>query len=157
VRLFLGIDPGLTGAVAAVNGAGQLLDVFDMPVIDKQVSATLLAQKIVDIAPAGTVIAIENVASMPGQGVASTFKFGRSYGVILGVTGALQYPTLHPTATAWKKSMGLNSDKDHSRKQAVYMWPEWAKWFELKKHDGRAEAAILARWCVGHAWEVGNG
>src|SRR5687767_11470224 len=84
VTLYAGIDPGLTGAVAILDQSKLLVDVFDMPVVDKQVNAVELAYVIAGYGDP-FVTAIERVASMPGQGVASTFKFGMSYGIALGV------------------------------------------------------------------------
>ena len=40
---YLGIDPGLTGAVGIVDIRGDLVDVYDMPVVAGQVNAVDLA------------------------------------------------------------------------------------------------------------------
>lgn len=147
MTLYLGVDPGLTGAIAIIGHDGYLVDVLDMPVVDGQVSASLLAEQFVMWTDSDCVVAVERVASRPGQGVASSFKFGASYGITIGVVGTLGYRSLHPTPTTWKKAMGLNADKDRSRKAAIDRWPSRAQWFARKKDDGRAEAALLALWC----------
>jgi hypothetical protein len=151
VTHYLGIDPGLTGAVAIVDLKGDLIDVYDMPVVDRQVNAVELALTF-DTFPADEqIVAIERVGSMPGQGVASTFRFGVSYGIVVGVVGALGHRTLHPTPAKWKADMGLNADKERSRKAAIDRWPKRAEFFARKKDDGRAEAALLALWCLATA------
>ena len=92
-----------------------------------------------------TVVVVENVHSMPKQGVASSFKFGRSLGAIEGVIGALSYPHVKMTPQAWKKEMSLiGKDKTASRALAKELWPNQAEHFQLVKHDGRADAALIA-------------
>jgi crossover junction endodeoxyribonuclease RuvC len=153
VTHYIGIDPGLTGAVAIVDRRGDLIDVYDMPVVAGQVNAVELAQSF-DTFPADEqIVAIERVASRPGQGVAGVFRFGVSYGIVVGVVGALGHRTLHPTPSKWKADMGLNADKERSRKAAIDRWPKRAEFFARKKDDGRAEAALLALWC----WENAGG
>ncbi len=83
---------------------------------------------------------------MPKQGVASTFAFGKAYGVILGVTATIGYRTVHVRPNIWKKTMGLNADKGRSRRMACDRWPLTADVFARVRDDGRAEAALLAAW-----------
>jgi crossover junction endodeoxyribonuclease RuvC len=86
---------------------------------------------------------------MPRQGVASSFNFGKSYGIVLGVLGALDVPVTHPTPAAWKKAMGVTADKASSRRRATDLWPAMSGTFARVKDDGRAESALIARW----AWQ----
>ena len=90
---------------------------------------------------------------MPKQGVASSFKFGVSKGVIIGILVALDIPTSYVTPTVWKKGMGLNADKERSRKAALDRWPLSKELFRLKKHADRAEAALIAVSHLNGAWE----
>lgn len=144
--IILGCDPGLSGAVAALDAAtGTLLWVEDIPVVDRMVNGSELADWL-----RGELIkaaAVEQVASRPGQGVASTFKFGQAHGTLLGVLGALNVPVVHVTPGRWKKALGLTSDKEKSRRLAIETWPNMSGYFARKKDDGRAEAALIARWC----------
>lgn len=142
--MILGCDPGLTGAIAAVSTLGELVWAEDMPVVDKNVSSTLLAQRLRSQVFDHAVV--ERVSSMPGQGVVSVFKFGKGYGQVLGVIDGLEIPLLEPTPSQWKRDMGLNSDKERSRSLAIKIWPSQAQLFKFKKDNGRAEAALLALW-----------
>jgi len=143
-RVILGVDPGLTGALAALFDDGGLAWVMDMPVVDKNVNAVTLAQELRD---RGISIAVvERVASMPGQGVSSVFKFGKGYGQVLGVLAALEIPLVEPTPSQWKSAMNLSKDKELSRALAIKTWPSMAKFFERKKDADRAEAALMALW-----------
>lgn len=150
MSVTIGIDPGMTGAVAMLDSYGCLVEVADMPTIDGYVSAPLLYSVIDDMVAHDPemveMVVIERVASMPKQGVASTFKFGCAFGVALGVVGGMRLPSTLTRPAAWKKDMGLNSDKERSRRRAIERWPEHADLFKLKKHADRAEAALLALW-----------
>lgn len=153
---IIGIDPGKSGAIAVVNGFGELVWVQDMPVVGNQVSGALLCELIETVAittdpnePVVEVVAVvEQVHSMPKQGVASSFDFGKSYGIVLGVLEGARIRTEHVPPTRWKKAMRLTADKDMARRKAIERWPKHAELFKRKKDDGRAEAALLALWLV---------
>jgi len=146
---IVGMDPGSTsGALAGVSDTGDLLWVMDMPTIEKKPAPTLLLsgyrERAADIPVLLTVL--ENVHSMPKQGVASSFKFGSSKGHLEMLAAVIGAPTEFPSPTAWKKAMVLTRDKDRARSMAVELWPAHADLFARKKDDGRAEAALMAEW-----------
>ena len=142
--IIIGIDPGLSGAIAWLED-DVLLGTTDLPVSDGRIDAGLLADMILDFGHPQIVV-IEKVASMPGQGVASTFKFGQSYGALLGVFGALKYDIVDVTPRRWKKDLALSSDKELGRQMAIAKWPNMADLMKRKKDHGRAEAALIASW-----------
>src|SRR6201986_740513 len=143
MSIIMGIDPGISGAVAfyfpMVSGR---IAVDDVPVAGGEINAAELARIIRIHRPELAVI--ERVSAMPGQGVVSMFNFGRSYGDVRGVIAAMEIPLHFVTPQKWKKHFGLSSDKDESRLRAIRMFPSAAESFKLKKHDGRAEAALIA-------------
>lgn len=143
-----GIDPGKTGALALIVD-DELADVTDTPAIDKRVNAAAVSDWFsthkqmhgIDL------VVIENVHSRPGQGVSSSFNFGRALGCVEGVVLALGLPVSFVTPATWKRDMGLTGkDKGASRQLATDTWPTWAGSFQRVKDDGRAEAALLALW-----------
>lgn len=144
----LGLDPGLSGAIAWIDrdGGHRFYNAIDMPVMDGRVNAAELSWHIEDLRPAYAVV--EQVGSMPGQGVASTFKFGMSYGIALGVLGAMEIPIVHVRPARWKKFFSIGSDKEKGRALAIDTWPEASTFFSRKKDHGRAEAALLALWGI---------
>lgn len=140
-----GIDPGLSGAIAFYFSESPFrVAVEDMPVAGKMVSAPLLTDMIRKYGPA--IAIIESVGSRPGQGVASTFKFGTAYGVVQGVIGALQIPVEFVAPQRWKKHFRLTSDKEQARAKAQQLFPACASSFQRVKDHGRAEAALIARY-----------
>lgn len=150
--MILGIDPGLHGAVACYEPVMESLVIYDMPVNEitsngkKRLflnAASLAAQ----LSPASDGIefaVLENVHSMPAQGVASSFKFGRVFGAIEGVLAALKIPVRYVEPSVWKRAYELTADKDASRRRASERLPAHAALWARKKDDGRAESALLA-------------
>lgn len=151
--LVIGIDPGVSGAVAILEQE-RLVMVFDMPTVEikvghamkRRVSAEMLADELRMYADQGAVAWIEKVSAMPGQGVSSMFAFGEAYGLARGVLAGLGVPCHTVTPMKWKKGMGLNQGKDASRAQAAQTWPMRAGEFKRVKDDGKAEAALIALW-----------
>lgn len=146
VDLIIGIDPGKHGAFAGIDGRnGKLLWVEDMPLVDKAVSPTLVAQVLrLRSDDADVQVVVERVHSMTGQGVSTTFTFGVNYGIVLGAAAWFPVQTVPPTS--WKKWMRVTADKETSRARALALWPEHAETFKRKMDADRAEAALIGRW-----------
>ncbi len=96
---------------------------------------------------------IEQVQSMPGEGRGTGFKFGYGCGAIRGIVVAQRRPVTMVTPAVWKPPMGLNSDKEHSRKRVIELFPMQHELFKLKKDNNKAEAALLAV----YGWKKLNG
>jgi hypothetical protein len=151
---ILGCDPGISGGYAFYFPSNpELIAAEDMPVVDGSVDVATLAARFKQMTP--DLAIIERVAAMPKQGVSSTFKFGASYGAILGVIGALGIPSQLVTPTKWKRHFNLDADKEKSRALALRLWPARSELFERKRDHGRAEAALLARWGA-ETWRGGE-
>jgi crossover junction endodeoxyribonuclease RuvC len=143
MTVVMGVDPGVSGAVAFFFPmVPSRIAVDDVPVAGGEINVNELARIIRIHRP--TLAVIERVSAMPGQGVVSMFNFGRSYGDVRGVIGAMDIPLHFVTPQKWKKHFGLSSDKDECRLRAIRLFPAVAESFKLKKHDGRAEAALIA-------------
>jgi crossover junction endodeoxyribonuclease RuvC len=154
---ILGIDPGAGGALTILDTDNSTLKVFDMPVVEikrgKTTKRHVSAQLVAELLRNETIneAYVEAVHSMPGQGVSSSFSFGRALGVLEGVLAGLQIrTTLVPPAT-WLKEMRVHAGKDGSRARAVEFWPKHADLFARKKDDGRAESALLAAYGAKHS------
>lgn len=139
----VGIDPGLTGALAlSINR--RVVEVVDMPVISKVVQGNLVAEQ---LAEWGTeIVVLEDITAMPRGSIAS-FSLGQSTGIVIGVVSALSHPLVRVRPAMWKRDMGLTGkDKDASRLLAAESFPHLAEQFKRKKDDGRAEACLIAKW-----------
>ena len=148
---ILGVDPGLSGALALLGG-DELL-VFDIPTVERivnkkkkrQIDAHNLSLWLECNRLKIALAVIEQVGTMPSQGVTSAFNFGFTTGVIHGILAAVGIPMRTVVPQVWKRKFGLlGQDKDASRQEASRRLPKFAHHWPLKKHDGRAEAALLA-------------
>ena len=136
-NMIIGIDPGNTGAVSLL--LNDNLTIFDIP-LKKQMNKThvLLDLKIIRFC------IIEEVHSMPRDGVTSAFTFGLHYGKLLGVLDSLDIPTLRVPPNNWKVALGLSTNKKDSLDLAKITFPEYKELFLRKRDDGRAESALIA-------------
>ena len=146
LNTYIGIDPGLSGAIAMIDHLGYR--VWDIPIIQKgtgTVKNEINAAGMLDIlrhADFQTVAALERVNAMPGQGVSSVFSLGDSFGCCRSVLACAYIPTFYITPSQWKKNFNLTSDKEEARALAVKMFPKAE--LHLKKHIDRAEALLIA-------------
>ena len=157
--LVIGIDPGLSGAMAMLGTRG-LLAVVDLPVVAKgsgagrvknEINPAALSQLLRDWVAGhadDVLVVIERVSAMPDQGVAGVFSLGDTLGSIRGVVATRGYPVAWVTPQRWKKHYGLPADKELARARAIQLYPDAD--LPRKKDHNRAEAILIAR----YGWEV---
>ena len=140
----LGVDVGsVSGGYALLVGA-RLIEVDDLPVVNRQVDAAEWRRVIGRLKP--DIAVVEVVHSMPKQGVASTFKFGMAAGLIRGVLLGAGVPIFDVAPTVWKKHFRLvGSDGEKSRALAIQRFP-MSPALARKKDHNRAEALLIALW-----------
>lgn len=153
---FIGIDPGKSGAVGIIRpGSTLVVETFDTPIMKaaKGTKNSYDVQGMLDILvkakESGKTYAIlENVHSMPGQGVSSTFDFGKGFGIWIGILAALKIPHTLVSPVRWKKAMlaDMTQDKGVSRTRVQQLFPDQAELFAKVKDDGRAEAVLMAEY-----------
>ena len=151
---ILGIDPGLSGAIAILEKK-KVLNLFDMPVMaegkknKKQLNSAQLVNIIREnyIGDEEIVVVVEQVNAMPGQGVTSMFNFGQTFGAIKGVCAALNLPIFFVRPSKWKKYFELiNSSKDSSRTKVIEMYPSLSSQLAKKKDVNKSDAILIARY-----------
>ena len=148
----MGIDPGVNGAYAVLLGNGEFWGCDELPRFAKMVNAVEFSGVLNSLRPA-TVLS-EKVGAMPKQGVSSTFVFGTAYGVCIGCVAGFGAPINFVTPAKWKAHFRLNNKpKDAARELAIRLYPVAAPLLKLKKHVGRADAILMAR----YAWDMDNG
>ncbi len=103
--VIIGIDPGCSGALVAVDEKGEYVAHLNMPTIKvgskarvngAQLSAWLQSWSI-------SHAYLEQVGAMPGQGTASMFTFGHAAGIAEGILQGAHIPYTLVTPQAWKK------------------------------------------------------
>lgn len=161
--IVLGIDPGLSGAVAVWRDGA--IEIHDMPVLEivrggkgkRDLDAAVLADCIE--ATKAQHAFLEQVWSMPGDGKrpvpgSHSFAFGKSFGIVIGILATLDIPFTLVPAARWKKAMQVPASKDGARARASQLMPKVAHYWPRVRDDGRAEAALIALYGVQHrlAW-----
>ena len=147
--IYIGIDPGLTGGIALIDG--NRASAQPMPVAGGEVHAGAVAALLLAwLNGQRAQVAIERVGAMPGQGVSSMFKFGCGYGQVRGVCAALGLPVALVQPQAWKKRVlsGLSHDKEGAARYCASRWPGLPLILPRcrKPHDGMADALCIAAW-----------
>ncbi len=146
--IVVGIDPGLSGALAFFGVGTGVVETIDMPTlalgktakrrIDEHQLQNIFWQR-----HAGHAF-VELVALRPGESGTSALTIGIGFGIIRGVLAAVGVPFTIVTSKKWKAALGVTGDKDNSRSRASQLLPQASGQWPLKKHDGRAEAAMIA-------------
>jgi crossover junction endodeoxyribonuclease RuvC len=138
------VDPGLNGAWAALTYNGGFLGTGEIPRFSKLLNGIAFS----DILKQFNVrqFVIEQVHSMPKQGVASSFTFGASYGLCIGVACGHGLPITYVVPQRWKHHFRLlGKRKDFGVQRVVELMPEVASHLTLKRHHGRADAILMAK------------
>lgn len=142
--IYLGIDPGQSGGIAAIVPDGIETHKFkNKTEWDISEIFSLYALSVTTPGLGGAFAFIESVHAMPKQGVSSTFKFGKSYGFLIGLLTAHKIPFSFVTPQAWQKAMGCmtHGDKNISKAAAQRLWPM------LKITHAIADAMLIAEHC----------
>lgn len=105
--IIVGIDPGAKGGIAFLDSEIGVTDTFKMPLRDDgEIDAVKLYWLLLLSCHDGSIVYVENVHSMPGQGSVSTFKFGKSLGKIMA-TAEIAFGednVSHVSPVAWQKA-----------------------------------------------------
>ena len=155
----IGIDPGVTGAMAMIHD-GRVVRVDDIPTYEHKVgkriqnvlNAALLARTITSWCKGRNVmIWVEQTQIRGGSGripgVTSVFSSGRTFGIIEGVIATLGCPVQYIHPNVWKTSHRLQKKtKDDSIARAIELYPHAIEDLARKKDHGRAEAILIAHY-----------
>ena len=146
MTIYLGIDPGKSGSICRIDSSGGVglvvktdetyRDIWDHLYCASRESVRCLA-------------VIEQVNSMPGQGVASTFKFGESFGLLLGLLTAAGIPFERVRPAMWCKEFGLKRKhgesgtdwKNRHKQLAQELFPN------TEITHATADALLIAEYC----------
>ncbi|HEY1431857.1 MAG TPA: hypothetical protein VGF39_09555 [Stellaceae bacterium] len=140
---ILGVDPGVSGGYAMLD-SGAVVEIDDLPVVNKQINAAHWRHVVERLEP--EVAVVEDVHSMPKQGVASTFKFGMAVGLIRGVLIGAGVPIISVAPTVWKKFHHLiGDDGEKARALAISRFPR-LEGLARKRDHNRSEALLIALW-----------
>lgn len=148
---FIGVDNGLSGAIAVIKESGPIV-LFDMPTLIIKEKRKYNIPGICEIfklyGNAGAFVTLEQAQPYPGQGVVSMFSTGYCYGVMQGILTALCIPFQIVPPQRWKSTFSLKgSEKKDCVPVAQRLFP-FAEFITPRGRliDGRADAALLAEY-----------
>lgn len=101
---YLGIDPGQGGGLGTIvleSTEAGFVSAIPMPPTEMDTWYAVKAHRTVKRA------VIELVHSMPKQGVASSFKFGKNYGMLRGFLIAAGIPFEEVSPRKWQGALGI--------------------------------------------------
>ena len=161
---LVGIDPGVTGAIAYIDDIPAnhtVYDVYDMPVVARpigkgnKVNGAALRDILSEIelkSDGKIIICIEHVQAMPPvkgkarqAGTVSSFNFGHTAGLIEGVVLGASYEIHYLLPNDWKRHFKLvRKEKDAARGKAIELFPNITDKLKRKMDHGRADALLIA-------------
>lgn len=144
--IWIGIDPGKSGALAVISEDSFGTMAWAIPFGQKSYASELA--KYIGLAEVKAVC-VEKVNAMPGQGVVSMFNFGHNFGYIEGLLQAYELPYQLVPPQTWKREFSLNSDKQRSIEVCQKLFPHVSLLpteKSRKPNDGMAEALLMAEY-----------
>lgn len=112
-KIFIGIDPGVSGAITALNENGKVVALTKMP----QTMSELLSF-LQQFTNNDTTCYLEKVHARPGDGAASMFKFGQGFGWLQMALLAAKIKTIEVLPNTWMRGLGIKSKKKDETKTA---------------------------------------
>jgi hypothetical protein len=143
---IIGIDPGRTGYIAAVDSDGVVWS-EPMPDTPERIASIVGCR---DASPAF----VERQHAMHGQGVSSTFTTAFGYGQIVGVLAGLGMRYALVRACDWQKAMLRGEPKAKGKElKALYVAVAERTWPSISFRgprggllDGKAAACLIAEY-----------
>jgi hypothetical protein len=172
--LFIGIDPGTTGAIALLPAVRTLDPILiDIPTNVFTVSGQFSSKKksktgkktrtvpdylailaIFDpLINAGKMaqcaVCLEHTGPQPQDSPFTGFSMGSSYGMWPLFLAAFGFPVEEVIPSTWKRLLKMPEglDKEGDRVFARKLFPQAAKWLCCKSDHNRADAILLAEAC----------
>jgi len=138
--IYIGIDPGLHGAIAILDSKGTPIELLDMPMDDGWYDAKMIYFHLLQQHERAKVIGIEAVYRFP--------KVTRGFGLLEGVATVVPHSTvIKIPPRRWQKWWGIKkADKDLSRALALKYYPRYDMELARKMDHNRAEALLIAEY-----------
>ena len=143
---YIGIDPGKNGGIAWISSGWNGVNVIKMPHTEKGI-----AELFKEMSGLGELLdmyaCLEEVHSMPRQGVSSTFKFGTNYGFLRACLTIYNIPFETVTPQIWQRefihtvSETKTEHKNKLKAVAQQLFPG------QKATLATADALLLAEYC----------
>jgi hypothetical protein len=174
MSIFLGIDPGMQGAIVALREDGTLASATMQPLAGGEPDAGAMV-KLLQSESCGAhqtvrVAAIELVHAGSAMDKRGAVSLCSTAALWRGILAAHQIPILRPSPQTWQKEMlrdrkmttklkakrskdgagyhmaPAKDTKAMATAAALELWPELGAQLAVKKNQGIADAALIAEW-----------
>lgn len=144
----VGIDPGLSGGLAFLDGTQASAD--PMPTIGKGKDRFLDVEELSNWIKfrAPELIVLERVNAIPGASAGSSFKFGGVYWTTYSIATLLRRPLLQVTPKQWQDRIlgGTSRDKSVAMRVCRDLFPGCSIEVNGSQHDGLSDALCIAEY-----------
>ena len=145
MNVYIGIDPGKSGSICSVDSDGNAKVIIKTDRTYRDIWDELWYASLDGNCKA----VIEKVHAMPNQGVVSTFSFGESFGLLLGLLTAAGVPFEKVRPSVWCKEFGLKREKDESNTDWKNRHKQLAQQLfpDIDVIHATADALLIAEYC----------
>lgn len=145
--IYIGLDHGLKGAIAALDESGKILTYTKMPTTDGTVASARIYDWLQNINyftgahynMSNTVIYGERLHALFGSSASATFSFAKSIGKALGAVECVGIPYYEVRARDWQEE--------------IFTLCEAPEMGEVKKNGRyKRDTKAMASFCADHLW-----
>lgn len=157
MTIVLGIDPGITGALATLDGESVYVD--DLPIrlkrdvskVKNEIDPIALKALLLKRLPAdrGAICVMEVLNTFAGGSVQTMASLAATKAVISTVLELCGVDTLFVSPQAWQKFYGIRKSESSDTKEQSLAHARklfGSAFCPLKKHHGRSDALLIARY-----------
>lgn len=156
MRVFVGVDPGMAGALVSIDESGRVRGSLLMPTLHRgvrqRVDCEAIARHVQHVSkgePGDVVIAVEKVGAMPTDRPKAAFTFGMALAPIYAIAEVSGYAIVEVRAVDWQRVLlrGLPRGpkvKASAAKSAGDLFPCLREDLRVKARWGLADAALIA-------------
>lgn len=152
-NLYIGIDPGKSGAIAVLDEDRKPVTSYPkMPWLNNRLDSETLHELFAECSSTSKrcVVICEKVHAMPRDSSRSAFTFGGAYHACLAIADLFDFPLLLVSPQTWKKVMlrDRGREKEDSVNAARDMFPSLRPQLKAKSSHNLAEAALIAAYGI---------
>lgn len=146
--IYLGIDPGKSGAIVALDEYGKPFDGGVIKLSETDADVFEFLERIAGYGECRAMIEKVHASPPPSakrgrcMGTRQAFCFGKSAGFLYGVLTAVRVPLREVSPQRWQKAMDCQThgDKNISKAAAQRLWPS------VKITHANADAMLIAEY-----------
>ncbi len=147
---FVGIDPGVRGAIAALDAWGSVLWIEDMPTftgVGGGKRRDYDTKKLVELIPRDSCVFVERQSPRPYPPTPpqANFKIGYGFGLLVGILDALSVRYTVVLPQVWQRDMFPDGVGEGGKARSIITARRLFPNVSITRHD-QADALLIAEW-----------